>query len=1015
MCSGASFTTETGHKLSQKILDNDLLNGLPFSSNLKLQAGDFFKLTDGLGNFRNSSFRTFARDGVEDWVITFSNLKIIELKEVRVFSWNGDSRSQQDFDLVYSMDRGKTFVPLAKRILARESGAYNLIRVPCSLSKVTDLRFVFRNPGDDVNPKNTHHSSLLEIDAIGTSLAPLTFAEAKKAGLSKSAMLAVHEGGSNYDQALEKSVNANLSVFHSSIRPALEKSCLHCHGPEKQKGKFRIDTLDPDLVKGGDKDWWLEVMDVLSNGEMPPDDAQAELSDANRSDTIDWLALELQRASRIARSEKGNSSFRRLTRYEYNYALEDLLGVPLSIGETLPPETASEDGFKNSSELLQMSPMQFQIYRQMGLKALKRATVTGERPKPVTYLVSMDEEFEKLAANPKTKFFETGDKSHEKIRNSIHIYNSLAGMGIPFKQGKLLPRDDNLSVADSGKTGIYMVLPRSNELKWNLDRFLPDDGVMRVSIRAWRSSDNPDEDASLRLGLSAHTSNNANFSNVISDRDLPVTGTVKNPHYIHFDIYLEDIQRNPFRKLATTFPRRDEFLHIKNISNAYGKEPLQVRLDQIVITAPYYDQWPPASHQRIFFDSNDKNNEKKYGREVVSSFIKRAWSRSASTLEIDRFMALFDQFRHDFDTFEETMQEVLATVLAHPEFLYLTQRIIENKDGGLSMIDDWELAKRLAVFLWSSIPDARLQKLAEQEKLKEPTILEAEVKRMLADSRSNRFVRHFVEQWLGLDGMESVTHVTDDGLKDAMLTEPVAFFDDLLKRNGSIFDFIHSDYALVNERLAKHYGIRDVLGSRFRKVSIGPHLNRGGLLTGSAVLAMNSDGKDSNPLKRGVWMLESILDDPPPPPPPNVPEVDLADPDIQKMTLKERIADHRNDAACYSCHARIDPWGIAFENYDALGSYRTKIKNEPLDSRAVLFNKQPLDGMSGLKRYLLEERQDQFVRAIVRKMITYALGRPLSFSDHAEVEDLAAKFRKKDDRLGDLVHLITQSRIFNSK
>ena len=864
-----------------------MLQDVPFNSNLKLQAGDFFKLTDGLGNLSNPSFRTFAKDGVEDWVITFSNLKIIELKEVRVFSWNGDSRSQQDFDLVYSMDRGKTFVPLAKRILARENGVFNLTRVSCSLSEVTDLRFIFRNPGDDVNPKKTHHTSLLEIDAIGTPVVPLTLAEAKDAGRANSALLSAHEVGGSKDGLLpEKSAQANLSVFHSSIRPALERSCLPCHGPEKQKGKFRIDTLNPDLIKGGDKDWWLEVMDVLSNGEMPPDDAQAELSDANRSDTIDWLALELQRASRIARSEKGNSSFRRLTRYEYNYALEDLLGVPLSIGETLPPE-ASEDGFKNSSELLQMSPMQFQIYRQMGLKALKRATVTGERPKPVTYLVSMEEEFEKLAANPKTKFFETGDKSYEKIRKSMHLFNSRTGRGTPYKAGKLTPETAAVGGPPPSGSEVFMALPRSNELKWNLDRFLPDDGVMRVSIRAWRSSDNPDEDASLRLGLSAHTSNNANFSNVISDRDLPVTGTVKNPHYVHFDVYLEDIQRNPFRKLTTTFPRRDEFLHIKNISNAHGKEPLQVHLDQIVITAPFYDQWPPASHQRIFFDSNDKNNEKKYGREVVSSFIRRAWSRSASTLEVDRFMTLFDKFRPDFDTFEETMQEVLATVLAHPEFLYLTQRITENKDGGLSMIDDWELAKRLAVFLWSSIPDARLQKLAEQEKLKEPRILEAEVKRMLADSRSNRFVRHFVEQWLGLDGMESVTHVADDALKDAMLTEPVAFFDDLLKRNGSIFDFIHSDYALVNERLAKHYGIRDVLGSRFRKVSIGPHHNRGGLLTGSAVLAMNSDGKDSNPLKRGVWMLESILDDPPPPPPPNIPEVDLADPEIQKMTLKE--------------------------------------------------------------------------------------------------------------------------------
>ncbi|HAE12501.1 MAG TPA: hypothetical protein DCG39_12755, partial [Opitutae bacterium] len=635
----SEFIVSSGSSFKAQAAKDDLLAGVPFESNLDLAAGDLFKLTDGLGSKTNTAFRTFARDSTEDWVITFSNLKILELKEIRVFSWNVDIRSQQDFDLAYSMNRGKTFLPLAKRILAPENGACNLTRVPCSLSKVTDLRFVFRNPRDDVNPKNTHHSSLLEIDAIGTSLVPLTLAEAKDAGRANSALLSAHEVGGSKDGFLpEKSVQANLSVFHSSIRPALEQSCLPCHGPKKQKGKFRIDTLNPDLLKGGDKNWWLEVMDVLSNGEMPPDDAQVELSDENRSDTIAWLALELQRASRIARIEKGGSSFRRLTRYEYNYALEDLLGVPLSIGETLPPETASEDGFKNSSELLQMSPMQFQIYRQMGLKALKRATVIGELPEPVTYLVSMEEEFEKQAANPKTKLFDVRDKSYEKIRKSMHLFNSRTGRGTPYKAGKLKPISDVVTGPSPPGSGVFMSLPRSNELKWNLDRFLPDDGVMRVSIRAWRSSDNPDEDASLRFGLSAHTSNNANFSNIISDRDIPVTGTVKNPQIIHFEVYLEDIQRNPFRKLATTFPRRDEFLHIKNISNAHGKEPLQVHLDRIEITAPFYAQWPPATHKRIFFDSKDKTNEKKYGGEVLSRFIKRAWGRPASSVEIDRFM-----------------------------------------------------------------------------------------------------------------------------------------------------------------------------------------------------------------------------------------------------------------------------------------------------------------------------------------------------------------------------------------
>lgn len=248
-----------------------------------------------------------------------------------------------------------------------------------------------------------------------------------------------------------------------------------------------------------------------------------------------------------------------------------------------------------------------------------------------------------------------------------------------------------------------------------------------------------------------------------------------------------------------------------------------------------------------------------------------------------------------------------------------------------------------------------------------------------------------------------------------MQEEPIAFFDEVLRQNHSIMDFIHSDYAMVNERLAAHYGIPKVYGPQFRQVSIEPHTNRGGLLTGAGVLAMNSDGKDSHPLKRGVWMLKRILHDPPPPPPPNVPEVDLTDPEILKMTLKERIADHRNKAACVSCHSRIDPWGIAFESYDAMGTYRTHVKNEPVDATSELFNKQTLAGMDGLKRYLLTDRQDQIARAMVHKMTAYALGRPLSFGDSADIDNLTGQFMRNGAGLGDLIHLIIRSNIFNSK
>ena len=237
-------------------------------------------------------------------------------------------------------------------------------------------------------------------------------------------------------------------------------------------------------------------------------------------------------------------------------------------------------------------------------------------------------------------------------------------------------------------------------------------------------------------------------------------------------------------------------------------------------------------------------------------------------------------------------------------------------------------------------------------------------------------------------------------------------FSEVLRKNRSVVDFLHADYVMVNERLARHYGIRDVYGPEFQKVNVQDSQNRGGVLTSAAVLAMNSDGKESHPLKRGVWMLERILHDPPPPPPPNVPEVDLTDPRILQMTLKERLADHRNQSACKSCHARIDPWGIAFEQYDALGAFRTKLGNQPVDAKSMLFNRQILDGMDGLKRYLLSERQDQFAGAMVHKMLSYALGRQLTFGDHVEIERITREFRASEDRLGDLVRLIVRSELF---
>ena len=856
--------------------------------------------------------------------------------------------------------------------------------------------------------------SAWSVRAAGDGAGLVTLEKAREEGRVKSRFLKESQVDQGNAQEIPR---ANLVPFQASIGPILKKNCLACHGPRKSSGRLRVDKLNPDLLTGPDVERWREIYNVIGNSEMPPaDKPDYALADADRGRIVNWLGAELKKAYILRRKSEARSSFRRLTRYEYNYALQDLLGLHYDLASRLPPEAVSEEGFKNRSEMLQMSALQFATYREIGIKALKRATVSGDRPKAVTYIISMQEEMARLLSGKKPRLFDKADKNYRNNRKRQHLLNLESGKGVHFSPGKPNPRPDAVVGQVPAVSPVVLALPRSNELKLNLDRFLPDEGIMRVRIRAGRSNMNANEHAGLRLIFSAHTSNNANFSQVISQQDLPVTAPADKPQWIDFHIPLADIQRNPFRKLATKFPRRDEFLTIRNVSTARSREePLQVLIGHIEISAPFYAQWPPQTHRDIFFESKNKSDEESYGREVLGRFLQRAWRRPATSREVDQFMALFTSYRPGFSHFEDAMVEVLATVLAAPEFLYLTQEVAADQAGKPGTISELELASRLSIFLWSSIPDEQLLELAQKGKLKEPGVLAAQVKRMLADPRARRFSENFVQQWLGMDGLDSVTHVKDSSLKEAMRQEPVAFFQELLERNSSVMDFIHSDYAVVNERLAGHYRIPDVHGPHFRRVPIEPQMNRGGVLTGAAVLTMNSDGKDSHPLKRGIWMLERILQDPPPPPPPNVPEVDLTDPEILKMTLKERIVDHRSKPACRSCHARIDPWGIAFENYDALGTFRTKIKNKPVDATSELFNKQKLDGMVGLKRYLLTDRQDQFSRALVHKMTTYALGRSLSFSDNADIDNLAVQFRKQGDRLGDLVRLIIKSNIFNSK
>ena len=1035
---GDDFQVDIGKKFKSPPSNNDLISGIPFLSNLKLQAGDLFKLTDGKGK-KDYGMRTFALDNVEDWVVTFSKLKIVRLDEVRVFSWNGDHRAQQDFDITYSINNGKTYATLAKEIIATENGVCNLTRIPCRVDGVTDLRFTFRNPGDRVNTQNPWHSSILEIDAIGVPLLPLTFAEAKKAGRDNSILLhkaesnLVHEAVSN-----GQAPQPNLAEFKKNIEPALKETCVQCHGPDKQKGKFRIDTLDPDLLHGGDVAWWLEVQDVISNGEMPPDDADQSLGDVARGKVVNWLASEIQTASQLRRSQGGHSSFRRMTRYEYNYALQDLLGLPNDFARDLPPETNSEDGFKNSSEMLQMSVMQFEQYREIARKALSLATVEESDKKPVYFGVSIEElaarsmfiheqKLERIRKAHKDDPVELNKQLEKSLLKNkptpanAHFWNIKNDLRVRSQWGRGSWRS-KYSVAPTmtppsipQNFPVVAVIPMNQSLTVDVWDVLPDTGIIKVRVLAARSSTENKSSPTLGLLLGHQVSNNSFASEKVGS-DQEILSVPGKPQFYEWTFPLSEVVRNPFRNVEELNGRVNPAEYLRFLNTSSLKE--EITLQFVEVIAPFYEQWPPDSHRKVFPACTDGSNLVTDARKIILKFMEKAWRRPVTLDEIDRKVALFTNFRKAEIGFQNAIIETLSTVLSSPHFLYLVRTGKPQGSQSNQLQNDFELATRLSVFLWASLPDEELFELAVRGELNGSKSLVAQVKRMLADPKAERFIEHFVRQWLGMDLLDYLEVDKkayprfDSALKDAMRKEPVAFFREVLSTNGSVLDFLHSDYAMMNERLAKHYGIPEVYGTKLRKVSLKTADNRGGLISQAGLLAMNSDGKDSHPLKRGVWLLESLLNDPPPPPPPAVPEIDLADPEILKLSLKERMEDHRNDPACISCHAKIDPWGIAFENFDATGAWRSAVGKEPVDASSLLYNKQELNGMDGLKRFLLENRQDQFALSLTHKMASYALGRPLTFGDQAEINQVASDLRRTGDGLADLVFLIVKSDLF---
>ena len=444
-----------------------------------------------------------------------------------------------------------------------------------------------------------------------------------------------------------------------------------------------------------------------------------------------------------------------------------------------------------------------------------------------------------------------------------------------------------------------------------------------------------------------------------------------------------------------------------------------LHVDSMVVRGPAPDGAGglPESHRRILFVDPGPGDEGRIeaARRVIERFSTRAFRRPADPDEVEGILDLFRLAHDRGESFERSVQVALSSVLVSPRFLYLVE---PDEAEGDRPLDDFELASRLSYFLWSSMPDDEMSRLARDGTLRSD--LRRQVDRMLDDPRADAFVSNFVGQWLQLrklDGVardESLFPGFDDELRDAMRRETELFFADLLRENRSALELLDSDHTFVNEELARHYGIDGVSGGEFRRVSLEGR-PRGGVLTQASVLTLTSNPNRTSPVKRGQWILQQILGTPPPPPPPDVPELGEGNEAAEAASLRERLELHRSNPECASCHSQMDPLGFALENFDAIGRWRDSDGDSPIDPSGELAGGLAFDDAEGLRRILVESSAKKFSRTLVEHLMTYALGRGLVPDDYPTVEAVRERLVEDDHRIRSILYGIVESDNFQRR
>lgn len=749
--------------------------------------------------------------------------------------------------------------------------------------------------------------------------------------------------------------------FERDVRPILARHCFDCHGPEKQKGKLRLDTLSRDLVADRRAaESWHEVQSVLQLGEMPPDD-EPELPAEDRRTLLVWVKGSLEEAARLRKGNDGRVVLRRLNRIEYRNTMRDLLGIDVSYTTDFPPDAISEDGMTNNGSALQMTPIQLEYYLAAARKALDRVIVADSEPCVFTH-----------------RFDQSTEKKWVK---GIKGANLVGG---------------------------------KQEFVVRMKKDYPDDGAFRLRLRVRGVVGNEDAPIPhLRL-MVGYRPDTLQMRRVLAECDLP-GGEWRELEFVG---HLANFPL-PVRGQGK-FP---------GLVVSVAADPGQVEVDWLEFHGPLFETWPPATHKRVLFESDLRDHDElAYVREVVERFLPRAWRRPVTRDEVERLVDFFETRRAQSPSFEEAVRETLVLALVSPSFLFL----LEPDSREARPLDAYELAARLSYFLWSSMPDEQLTAVAASGALLDDDPLRGQVQRMIADPRAEELVGQFTSQWLDLEAAERI--VIDEKfyrgfnpeLVGDMKRETLAFFGEVLRNNLSARNFLDSNFAMLNDRLARHYGIEGVRSREFQRVPLTGEAGdrRGGLLTQAAILTGASTGRDSNVIKRAVFVRDRILGDPPDPPPPNVPELETADANFARLPIREQLALHLKDSACADCHRGIDGWGHALEEYDALGQWRREVLRMPrgrkkitlpVDARAKLPDGREVTGAAELKHYLLSHREEQFARALVERIATYGLGRTLGLEDDAALTSLTKEFLASDLRLRDHLESFVLSAMFRRK